>query len=127
VPAWGKKHGDYTELVERWAVPQCLLDRWLSVRTRKNERPKNLMYQPQYGVDNQIVAFTHASSLAASLGRTLIAPPLQFPSACGAQKPGVPHCNSSGVHWSAYFNTSAPDRTQANVHLIGLQLQTSRP
>ena len=72
------------------------------------------MYQPQYGVDNQMVAFTHASALAASLGRTLIAPPLQFPSACVPRGTAEPQCNSSALAWSAYFNTTAPDRTSAN-------------
>ena len=91
VPHWGKH--DYSDLLERWAVPQCILDRWLSAPTRPGERPKHLLYQPQYGVDNQMVAFTHASVLAASLGRTLIAPPLQFPSACATTGPGASRCN----------------------------------
>ena len=113
VPHWGKH--DYSDLLERWAVPQCILDRWLSAPTRPGERPKHLLYQPQYGVDNQMVAFTHASVLAASLGRTLIAPPLQFPSACATTGPGASRCNSSSVPWSVYFNTSAPDRARAHV------------
>ena len=37
VPSWGKH--DYSDLLERWAVPQCILDRWLSARTRSNPPP----------------------------------------------------------------------------------------
>jgi hypothetical protein len=94
---------DYSRLVERWAVPQCILDRWVSARPRIEEKPKTLMYQPQYGVDNQMVAFTHAAALAQTLGRTLVAPPLLFPSAC---------VNCSGLQWSKYFNTTAIDRSR---------------
>ena len=60
---------DYSRLVDAWALPQCLIDRWVSTRTRASERPKTLMYTPQYGVDNQMVAFTHAAALAQALHR----------------------------------------------------------
>jgi hypothetical protein len=98
------KHPDWTPLIEYWAQPQCLLDR--AYTAHKSERPRALMYQPQSGVDSQLSAFQAATTLAAALGRTLIAPRLYSPTVC---------TSCSRRNMSYYFGMNAVDWSGGSV------------
>ena len=67
-------------LLEHWSQPQCILDR--SYPPDKSEKPNAIMYQPQQGMDSQLLELQHASTLANALERTLVAPRLYSPTVC---------------------------------------------
>jgi len=86
----------YLDLQRAWRLTsrECLLDTVAPPKLHSSQLV--LVYEPQYGLNNQLIAHENAKVLAVTLGRTLLVPPISMPAVCQG-------CHSAP--FSRYFGT----------------------